>query len=144
MEPQQAAMTVEVNQHILNFKPSASTPTRNEPYKLTFYVENDTYTKQQPQHHIDSRNHVKQQSYNNYHDEVVMESYESPEMYSNKVAQAQRSKHESYCILSAFLNGCICTWRYCTGDEKRKLNLNKISNVTQNMEDKYLPLNHYA
>ncbi|KAI4457822.1 slit [Holotrichia oblita] len=103
MEPQHAAMTVEVNQHILNFKPSASTPTRNEPYKLTFYVENDTYTKQQPQHHIDSRNHVKQQSYNNYYDEVVMESYESPEMYSNKVAQAQRSKHESYCILSAFL-----------------------------------------
>ncbi|GJQ74844.1 hypothetical protein Trydic_g21680 [Trypoxylus dichotomus] len=110
-------MTVDVNQHILNLKPSVSTPTRNEPYKLTFYIENDTYAKQQSHHQqIDSRNHVKQQSYSNHYDEVVMESYESPEMYKNKLVQTERNKHESYCIL----NGCICTWKYYTGDEKRK------------------------
>lgn len=102
-EPQHAAMTVEVNQHILNSKPSASPPTRNEPYKLTFFVENETNVQHQRlMPSMDSRSHPKQ-PYNNYYDDVVVESYETPEILNNKLVQTKRDRHESYCILSAFL-----------------------------------------
>lgn len=89
-EPQHAAMTDDQpDQHVLNLKPSVPPSPDNEPYKLTFIVENET--KESPV-------------------EVTQFIYPSNQAYGSdqttdgsSVYKTHHAPHDSYCLLSAFL-----------------------------------------
>lgn len=96
-------MTADLNQQILNSQPSRSPSPLNEPYRLTFYVENETHHASQWQLTDLTESQSHRQSYNNNYDEVVIESFESPVDNVKYSRYARGASHESYCVLSAFL-----------------------------------------
>lgn len=96
-------MTADLNQHILNLKPSIVPQPQHEPYKLTFFVENETDNNArhlQLTDFTESQSH--RQTFSNYYDDVIVESYDSP-VDKTKISRYGRVGHESYCVLSALL-----------------------------------------
>lgn len=94
LKPQHAAMTDDLNNHILNLKPSVPPSPMNEPYKLTFVVENETDGPRQLQ---------MTEFTDDDDDDVVVESFETPSLEHAQIAKLARGRHDSNCILSAFL-----------------------------------------
>lgn len=101
LKPQHAAMTDDLN--ILNLKPSVAPSPQNEPYKLTFIVENETNddVKHMELQLTDFTSSHDKQAYNNFYNDVL-ESYETPLLENARLSNVH-STHDSYCILSAFL-----------------------------------------
>lgn len=91
-------MIDDLKKNILNLKPPVPPSPNNEPYKLTFMVENDTNGPKQLQMTGFTETNV-----NNYYDDVVVESYETPLLENAKIAKLSRNRHDTHCILSAFL-----------------------------------------
>ncbi|RZB41414.1 hypothetical protein BDFB_009201 [Asbolus verrucosus] len=97
-------MTADLNQHILNLKPSVVPQPPHEPYTLTFFVENETDNNArhlQLTDFTDSQSH--RQAYSNYYDDVIVESYENPVDKAKFSRYGRGAGHESYCVLSALL-----------------------------------------
>lgn len=86
-------MTDDLNKNILNLKPSIPPNPNNEPYKLTFMVENDTNGPKQ----------LQMTDFTETNDDFVVESYETPLIEEAKIAKLARNRHDTHCILSAFL-----------------------------------------
>lgn len=95
-----AIASTDLSQNILNLKPAVKPSPQNEPYKLTFFVENDTTSIRemqvgdQPQYNNDKDTDIS-------YDDIVVENYNRPVKMSK---YSQSVTHEpSYCVLSAFL-----------------------------------------
>lgn len=95
-------MTEDLNKNILNLKPPVPPSPNNEPYKLTFTIDNDTNNGPKQLHQLTDFTETNVNSY--YDDDVVVESYETPLIEHTKLAKlAARNRHDTHCILSAFL-----------------------------------------
>lgn len=95
-------MTADLNRNILNLKPSVPPSPQNEPYKLTFFIEDETKsshseTTDLPEP-LDNSN-----AFTNYYDDVVVESYENSEFENDRVAELASNVQHNSCIVSAFL-----------------------------------------
>lgn len=102
-ESVKAPLTADLNQHILNLKPATTLQQTEEPYKLTFFVENETNNARQLQltDFSDSLSH--RQTYSNFYDDVIVESYDNSVDKTNFAKYGRTEGHGSYCILSALL-----------------------------------------
>lgn len=75
----------------------AITTDSNQPYKLTFFIENETEEARGLQLTDFSQSHLKPEQ---YYDELVVEGYQDPQ---DKIRHPRHVSHEPHCIMSAFL-----------------------------------------
>lgn len=89
----QITLTADLNQNILNLKPSVPPPLQNEPYQLTFFIGDD-----------DKSFEGRKSKINSYEDDddVVVESYNKADIDNRMLELDSAVQHES-CIVSAFL-----------------------------------------
>lgn len=78
-----------------NAPPTTTTTTENQPYKLTFFIENDD-SKGLQLTNFDG--HLKPEQ---YYDDLVVESYENPS--SDRTRHPRHVSHKTDCILSGFV-----------------------------------------
>lgn len=103
-------MTADLNQNILNLKPSVPPLPQNKPYKLTFLVKDEIDATDLPESHrsINNVNNINNNNpYTNYYDDdddVVVESYENSNTEGvDKFSDYASNVQHNSCIVSAFL-----------------------------------------